>query len=158
MGFAPRATPGTPADTGTAPSRSKSSVASASGKAAQRKRNKEAGNVTNSGSSGAAKSISKLPKRLWDDIGDEVTHLCDIAGKISHSQVGSSGYLISTLSTPLEYAHDLLDVHLKARDGLVYIRIYHVSLADYLGPLAELDDMGNYVPAEEPAHDPFKVD
>lgn len=141
MAFAPRSARATPADTGTTPSRSKSSVKSAEGKAAQRARNKEAGSVSRSGSSGAAQSIAKAPKRLWEEVEDEVRHLCDIAGKISHSQVGSSGYLISTLSTPLEYAHDLLDAHLKARDGLVYIRVYYVSMEDYLGPLDDLDDI-----------------
>lgn len=137
MAFAPRI----PADTGTTPSKSKSSVKSASGKAAQRARNKANGSVTGSGSSGAALRIAKAPKRMWEEIEDDVTHLTDVAGKISHSQVGSSGYLISTLSVPLEYAHDLLDVHLKARDGLVYIRVYYVSLEDYLGPMEDMEEL-----------------
>lgn len=146
MAFAPKVTPtppGTPADTGTRASKSKSSVASASGKAAQRARNKAsgAGAITNSGSSGAALRIAKAPKRMWEEIEDDVVHLTDVAGKISHSQVGSSGYLISTLSVPLEYAHDLLDVHLKARDGLVYIRVYYVSLEDYLGPMEDMEEL-----------------
>lgn len=131
----PRASRGTPADTGGAGSKSRSSVKSAEGKAAQRARNKAAGSTSRSGSSGTAIAMSSLPKRLWDEVEGEVTHLADIAGKISHSQVGSSGFLISTLSTPLEYAHDLLDVHLKSRAGMVYVRIYYVSLDDYLGPL-----------------------
>ena len=150
MAFAPPPNIAGKPDTGTAPSKSKSSVASASGKAAQRKRNKAAGAVTNSGSSGAALSIAKLPKRSWEELAGEATHLTDIAGKISHSQVGSSGYLISTLSTPLEFAHDLLDVHLKARDGMVYIRIYYVSLEDYLGPMDDIADIDGF--------DPYKVD
>jgi len=115
-----------------ATSKSKSSVSSAEGKARQRKRNKGG---SRSGSSGEALSIADMPKRLWDEVEEEVEHICDIAGKISHSQVGNSGYLVSTLNSPLEYAHDLLDAHLKARDGLVYIRIYHVPISAYLGEM-----------------------
>jgi hypothetical protein len=120
-----------------ATSKSKSSVKSAEGKARQRARN---GNATRSGSSGAAKALADMPKRLWEEVEDEVEHVCDIAGKISHSQVGNSGYLVSTLNAPLEYAHDLLDAHLLARDGLVYIRIYHVPVSAYLGDMGMPDD------------------
>ena len=120
-----------------ATSKSRSSAKSAKGKARQRARNK---NATRSGSSGEAKSLSDMPKRLWAEVEDEVEHVCDIAGKFSHSQVGSSGYLVSTLNAPLEYAHDLLDAHLKARDGLVYIRIYHVPVSAYLGDIGLGED------------------
>lgn len=135
----PRNSPpdGTPAKGGKP--RSKSSVASAEGKARQRARN--GGKTgTNSGSSGAALAIKELPRKTWEEIEDEVHHVCDIAGKISHSQVGASGYLVSTLNSPLEYAHDLLDAHLRCRDGLVYIRIYHVPLEGYLGKQAASSD------------------
>ena len=120
-----------------ASSKSRSSVASAEGKARQRARNKGA---SRSGSSGTAKGIADMPKRIWEEVEDEVEHVCDIAGKISHSQVGNSGFLVSTLNSPLEYAHDLLDAHLKARDGLVYIRIYHVPVSSYLGEMDLPDD------------------
>lgn len=118
--------------------KSKSSVSTAAGKARQRARNK--GATGNAGSSGKAKAVSKMPKRLWEEIEDEVEHLCDVAGKISHSQVGASGWLVSTLNSPLEYAHDLLDAHMKARDGLVYIRVYYVDIEKYLGEGYVADD------------------
>jgi hypothetical protein len=111
------------------------SVKGAEGKAAQRARNKKAGTTTRSGSSGAAKRVSDYPVVAWEEIEADVTHLADIAGKMTHSQVGSAGQMIATLSVPLEFAHALLDTHLLARDGLVYIRMYHVSLEDYLGPM-----------------------
>jgi hypothetical protein len=88
-----------------------------------------------------------MPKRLWEEIEGEVTHVADIAGKISHSQVGSSGFLVSTLNSPLEYAHDLLDAHIKARDGMCYIRIYHVSIESYLGDMTP--DAVDYFDLEE---------
>ena len=119
------------------------------GKAEQRKRNVGADGkpLTRSGSSGIAKKTSTMPKRLWEEIEAEVTHLTDIAGRISHSQVGSAGQMVTTLSCPLEYAHDLLETHLRARDGMVYMRLYYVSLEDYLGPLddedAEDDELGD---------------
>lgn len=121
--------------------KSKSSVSTARGKAAQRARNKGSATAkgTTSGSSGQAKAISQMPKRLWEEIEDEVDHLCDIAGKISHSQVGASGWLVSTLNSPLEYAHDMLDAHMRARDGLVYIRVYYVDIDKYLGEMADPD-------------------
>ena len=118
------------------------SVKSAEGKAAQRERNKGADGkpATRSGSSGTALKTSAMPSKLWEEIEGDVKHLADIAGRISHSQVGSAGQMIATINCPLEYAHDLLDVHLKARDGMVYMRLYYVSLEDYLGPMAGDDD------------------
>jgi hypothetical protein len=111
------------------------SVKGADGKAEQRKRNAEAGNKTRSGSSGVGVATSKMPSRLWEEVEGDVKHLTDIAGRISHSQVGSAGQMIATISVPLEFAHDLLDVHLKASDGMVYMRMYYVSLADYMGDM-----------------------
>lgn len=125
-------------------SKSRSSTDTATGKAAQRARNKEAGSITRAGSSGKAKAIAKYPKRSWEELthGDAVTHVADIAGKISHSQIGGNGYMTSTINTPMEFAHDLLEAHQRCADGLVYIRVYHVSVEDYLGELAEGDDDG----------------
>ena len=138
MALAPRTTPDKQGG------KKAGSTDSREGKADQRARNKEAGSVTRAGSSGSALAIAKAPKRVWEEVEHEVTHLTDIAGRISHSQVGSSGYLVATISTPLEFAHDLLDVHLKARDGLVYMRIYHVSLEDYLGDFLDMDELDPY--------------
>jgi hypothetical protein len=116
------------------------SVKGAEGKAAQRKRNKEAGGTTRSGSTGSAKRVQDYPAVDWTDIADEVVHLHDVAGKLTHSQVGAAGQMIATLSVPIDYAHALLDVHMKARDGLVYMRLYYVSLADFLGEMDDDDD------------------
>lgn len=138
MALAPRPAPTKPAG------KKSGSTDSAEGKADQRARNKAAGSVTRAGSSGNALKIAEAPKRLWDEVKDEVVHLTDIAGRISHSQVGASGYLVATISTPLEFAHDLLDVHLKAREGLVYMRLYYVSLEDYLGEMGGLDEPDPY--------------
>jgi hypothetical protein len=127
---------------------SRSSVATAAGKRAQRARNKIPGvKPTSSGSSGAALAIKDAPKRLWDEVKDEVVHVCDIAGKLSHSQIGNSGYMTATLNAPLDYAHDLLDAHISGRDGLVYIRIYHVPLERYLaaGNGKQADDADEHV-------------
>ena len=118
------------------PAYERSSSATAAGKKAQRARNKAAGVGSKSGSSGAALAVAHMPRRTWEEVEDEVVHVCDIAGKISHSQIGASGFLVSTLNSPLEYAHDLLDAHIKARDGLCYIRIYHVPISAYLGSVA----------------------
>lgn len=125
---------------GLAPKQSRSTVKSAEGKKAQRARNKAAGQGSRSGSSGAALAIAHMPKRVWEEVEHEVEHVCDIAGKISHSQIGASGFLVSTLNSPLEFAHDLLDAHIKARDGLCYIRIYHVPLSAYLGSTGDSGD------------------
>ena len=118
------------------------STDSQEGKAEQRKRNVGADGkpLTRSGSSGTATRVSAYPKVDWSEIEDEVQHLTDIAGKISHSQVGAGGQMVATVSVPLEYAHELLDVHMKARDGMVYFRMYYVDLATYLGDMDEDDD------------------
>ena len=117
------------------------STDSAEGKRRQRARNSGG---TRSGSSGAATKVQDYPAVAWEDIEDEVAHLTDVAGKITHSQVGAAGQMVATLSVPLEYAHALLDTHMKARDGLVYIRLYYVSLEDYLGEIDnEEDDDGS---------------
>lgn len=105
-----------------------SSVASAEGKAAQRQRNKEAGyKRTSSGSTGTAKAISTYPQLDWSDVEDEVEHVADVAGKISQSQVGASGYMTVNISVPLAYAHALLDAHMASRTAMCYIRIYGVD-------------------------------
>lgn len=114
------------------------STDSAEGKRAQRARNKAAG--TRSGSSGAATKVQDYPVVAWEEIEDEVRHLVDIAGKITHSQVGAAGQMVATLSVPLEFAHALLDTHMQARDGLVYMRLYYVSIEDYLGPMDDDED------------------
>lgn len=117
-------------------------VKGAEGKAEQRKRNvgPDGKPLTRSGSSGAATKVSAYPAVDWEDIEDEVQHLTDVAGRISHSQVGAGGQMVATVSVPLEYAHSLLDVHMKARDGLVYFRMYYVDLATYLGDDGSDDD------------------
>jgi len=116
------------------------------GKADQRKRNVDENGkpLTRSGSSGSATKVQHMPSKLWDEIEDEVIHLVDIAGRISHSQVGAAGQMVATLSVPLAYAHDLLDVHMKANDGMVYMRMYYVSLADYLGEMDDDDEDDPY--------------
>jgi hypothetical protein len=116
------------------------------GKADQRKRNVDENGkpLTRSGSSGSATKVQHMPSKLWDEIEDEVIHLVDIAGRISHSQVGSAGQMVATLSVPMAYAHDLLDVHMKANDGMVYMRMYYVSLADYLGEMDDDDEDDPY--------------
>lgn len=115
------------------------------GKAAQRKRNKEAGSVSRAGSSGAALSVKDFPKRSWEELAEGAEHLCDVAGKISHSQIGASGWLVTTLNSPKEYAHDMLDAHMKGSDGMVYIRVYYVPIDVYMPDLngdAEDSDEG----------------
>ena len=124
--------------------RSESAVATAEGKAAQRKRNREAGSVSSSGSSGKAKALANYPARTWEELieGDEdlIRHVADIAGRISHSQMGNGGYLTSTINAPKEFAHALLEAHQQCSDGLVYIRIFHVPLDAYLGTTEEYDE------------------
>lgn len=117
-------------------------VKGADGKAEQRKRNVDENGrpLTRSGSSGTATKVKDYPQVDWEEIEDEVEHLTDIAGKISHSQVGAGGQMVATVSVPLEYAHQLLDVHMKARDGMVYFRLYYVDLATYLGEIDEDED------------------
>lgn len=113
------------------------------GKARQRERNADSPykKLTNSGSSGTAKAIAQLPKVPFEDVEDIVQHLCDIAGKISHTQVGSSGWQTSSVNVPLEYAHDLLEAHLASQQGMVFLRVYFVPMEAFLPP-DEGDDNG----------------
>jgi hypothetical protein len=111
-----------------------SSVRSAEGKARQRERN---GNATSSGSSGVAKGISKYPMLDWDEIEDEVEHVTDIAGKVSHTQVGTSGYMTIQISIPLAYAHAALEAHLASRQSMAYLRVYHVDQEAFFRKMAE---------------------
>jgi len=123
----------------------------ADGKKGQRARNVDENGkpLTRSGSSGAATKVQHMPSRLWDDIAPDVQHLTDVAGRISHSQVGAAGQMVATLNVPLEYAHDLLDVHMKARDGMVYMRMYYVSLEDYMGSVDADDADGDDANADD---------
>lgn len=108
----------------------------AEGKARQRARNKTSPtkHLTTSGSSGSAKSVAQLPKIPFEEVEDILVHLCDIAGKMSHTQVGSSGWQTSTLNVPLAYAHDVLEAHLAAQQGMLFLRVYYVPIEAFLPP------------------------
>lgn len=120
----------------------------AQGKKEQRARNKgtaESKLTQRSGSSGKALAVANYPKIDMDDISDLLTHLCDIAGKLSHTQLGSSGWLSGTLNIPLEYSPEVVAAHLASQQGLVFMKVYYVSTADYLeaaGVGVEGDDDG----------------
>lgn len=112
------------------------------GKARQRANNKGGANThltQNSGSSGNAKAVSQFPKIDFEDLEDLLVHLCDIAGKMSHTQVGSSGWQTSTLNVPLAYAHDVLEAHLAAQQGMLFMRVYFVPMEAFM-PAPEEDD------------------
>lgn len=111
------------------------------------KKEQRARNGTRSGSSGAGKKVSGLPKVEWSEIEETVDHVTDITGKISHSQVGASGLMSVTLQIPLEYAHNALSAHLASRDALVYIRVYGVSFEKFLKAAGvDLDADGEFDP------------
>jgi hypothetical protein len=123
----------------------RSSVYSAEGKANQRARN---GNITRSGSSGAALEVKSYPALSWEEVEDDVEHVVDIAARMSHTQVGSAGQMVATINVPIAYAHALLEAHLASRSGMMYIRVYHVPISRFLTELD--DDMGEEVDDAEP--------
>ena len=117
----------------------RSSVASSAGKAAQRARNggsKVTG--TNSGSSGAGLAVRRMKGLDWEEIEDQAEHLCDIAAKISHTQVGASGTVTATINVPISYLHALQDAHIASLGAMVYLRVHHVPIDRFLE--AEDDD------------------
>lgn len=112
------------------------------GKARQRGRNKDSETrklTKNSGSSGIALSVAQLPKVKFIDLEDVLVHLCDISGKLSHTQVGSSGWQTSSLNVPLEYAHDVLEAHLQSQQGMLFLRVYYAPMEAFLPAKADDD-------------------
>jgi len=111
------------------------------GKKRQRARNKGNGTskLTNSGSSGIALSVAQLPKVTFESLEDVLVHLCDISGKLSHTQVGSSGWQTSSLNVPLEYAHDVLEAHLQSQQGMLFLRVYYAPMEAFLPKKADDD-------------------
>lgn len=98
------------------------------GKARQRGRNAESTTkklTQNSGSSGKAISISKMPKMDWAEVEPYLEHLTDIACKINHVQAGS-GWATISMSIPLEYLPDAMEAHLISRQGMVFVQMYFV--------------------------------
>jgi hypothetical protein len=73
-----------------------------------------------------------MPKIPFDDVAQDVTHLCDIAAKISHTQLGASGWCSSTLNVPLEYVHDVAEAHAASQQGMIFVRVYYVDTTAYL--------------------------
>lgn len=63
----------------------------------------------------------------WSEVEDVVEWVTDVVGKMSHSQVGSTGNVVTSINSPKAYAHATLDAHLASMDSMVYIRIYRVS-------------------------------
>lgn len=105
------------------------------GKARQRAANKGNGTTqltSNSGSSGIAKSVAQLPKVKFEDLEDVLVHLCDIEGKLSHTQVGSSGWQTGSLNIPLAYAHEVLEAHLQSQQGMLFMRVYYAPMEAFL--------------------------
>lgn len=130
MALAPRPGHATNPSTG----QHRDSGLSKEGKRAQRARNKgsDTAHLTNSGSSGKALAVAQMPKIDFADIEDLVVPLCDIAAKLSHTQVGSSGWMSATLNVPLEYTHDVIEAHLASQQGMVFMRVYYVPTDDYM--------------------------
>lgn len=104
------------------------------GKARQRERNKDSdtAHLTNSGSSGKAKSIAQLPKIDFESVLPSCIHVCDVAGKITHSQLGGNAWATSSLAVPIEYVHDLIEAHGASQRGLVFIRVYTIDMEAYM--------------------------
>jgi hypothetical protein len=130
-GLAPRPGRATNPTTG----QTRDSGLGAAGKKEQRSRNKgsDTAHLTkNSGSSGKALAVAQLPKIEFDDVADIVVHLCDIAAKLSHTQLGSSGWLSGTLNIPLEYSPEVVAAHLASQQGMVFMKVYYVPMSDYL--------------------------
>lgn len=114
---------------------SKSSVKSATGKAAQRARS-----GTNLGSSGQAKKLSNYPSLDWDTVADDVEHVTDLAMKITQAQLGANGYFLLSAALPVAYAHAGIDAHLASNDGMLYVRFYKVSVDKFLQAMMDDED------------------
>jgi hypothetical protein len=108
------------------------------GKARQRANNADSPtkHLTTSGSSGMAKSVASYPKIPFEELEEDglLRHLCDIAAKMSHTQVGSSGWQTASLNVPLEYAHDVLEAHMASQQGMLFFRVYFVPVEAFLPP------------------------
>jgi hypothetical protein len=133
MALAPRTT-GAKYATNEITGQTRDSGLGATGKRDQRARNKtsDTAKLTTSGSSGKALSVAKMPKVPFAEVEEYVTHLCDIAAKISHTQMGGTGWLSSTLNVPLEYVHDVAEAHAASQQGMIYVRVYYVDTENYL--------------------------
>jgi len=128
MGLAPRTAP---ADRGG----NRSSVKGAAGQAARRARS-----GTNLGSSGTAKPLAKYPSLDWTEVEDEVEHVVDLAMKITQAQLGANGYFLLSCALPAAYAHAGIDAHLASNDGMLYVRMYKVSIERFMRALAEQEE------------------
>lgn len=119
------------------------------GKAAQRARNK--GNADTkltkgAGSSGNSYKVAQFPKIDFDELLPDLEHVCDIAAKFAHLQVGK-GWQSVNMGIPLAYAHDVLEAHLASEQGMVFVRVYYVPIERFTDLLAEEDENGEQQPA-----------
>jgi len=132
-GFAPRAGGMAKAPTNPRTGQTRDSGLGAAGKKEQRARNKgsDTAKLTTSGSSGKALAVARLPRINLDDISDITVHLCDIAAKLSHTQLGSSGWLSGTLNIPLEYSPEVVAAHLASQQGMIFMKVFYVPMEDY---------------------------
>lgn len=101
-------------------------------KADQRARNKAAGSVTRSGSSGVGLRTKKWPHLDWKEVQDDVEWVTDIAGVISHTQVGAAGQVTMLVSVPLAYAHAVIEAHAAGQGGSLFIRVYNVPVEKFM--------------------------
>lgn len=110
------------------------------GKANQRSRNKDEATTKltkGAGSSGKAIAVSHMPHLDWSELEPDLEWLCDIAGKISHTQIGGNGYLSVTVNVPLSYSHEVVEAAIASQQGMTFFRMYRIATADYMAHAPE---------------------
>jgi hypothetical protein len=98
---------------------------SAQGKAAQRKRNKAAGSVSRSGSSGVLAEIRATPRVSYDEaLGLGLEYLNDVIVSVQQVQLTADGGALVTMVVPPEWVQEAVDLHRASRSGLVFMRAH----------------------------------
>lgn len=82
---------------------------------------------------GRVTELNSWPMLDWETVGGEAEHIADLSAKFTQSNVGHQGILNMTMAIPVAYAHAAVDTHLASQDGVVYIRVYRVSMESFRG-------------------------
>lgn len=110
-----------------------SSAKSAEGKRRQRARNKAAGVVSRSGSSGILERIKGVELMSFEEAeAYGVEHVADVMASVVATQLGVDGSATVTLVVPSEWVGAAVDLHRASRatPAMVYLRAYAVGPID----------------------------
>jgi hypothetical protein len=85
-------------------------------------RRKEAGQRTRN--SQPASEVKQASKRTWDEIGGDLEHGADFAGKMTDARLLQGNVLSVSLLVPVQYMHEVMQMTVDSQSRFCFFRGY----------------------------------